>query len=237
MSKDNLVPNIACIIPARGGSKGLPNKNILNFCGQPLISWSITQALATPSINCGVYVSSDAKEILNISESYGASPIQRPDTLATDTATSESALIHACDYISSLHKLDAVVFLQATSPLRASDDIQNGMDTFFSNQYDALFSSTELEDFFIWTNKKQGLQSFNYDYKNRKRRQDVTSQYVENGSFYIYKPELMAKHNNRLCGKIGQYIMKPWSIHEIDNSDDLDLCEFLFKKNKLNERN
>ena len=229
--------NIACIIPARGGSKGIPNKNISYFAGQPLITWSIKQAFECPLINCGVYVSSDSDEILSISESFGALSIKRPDELSTDTASSESALIHAHGEIIKTQSVDAIIFLQATSPLRDSNDLENGILEFQSQGLDSLFSSTELEDFFIWTNQTEGLQSLNYDYNNRKRRQDVQKQYVENGSFYIYNPTLMAQQKNRLCGKIGQYIMKPWSVYEIDSQDDLDLCEFLFKKNKLNIRN
>ena len=229
--------NVACIIPARGGSKGIPNKNIYDFAGKPLIYWSIKQALASSMINCGVYVSSDSDEILDLSEQFGAHPIQRPDDLSTDFATSESALIHAQNEISKASEIDAIIFLQATSPLREHHDLDQGIQQFQKQGVDSLFSSTELEDFFIWTNHDNRLESLNYDYHNRKRRQDVQKQYVENGSFYIYKPKLMMGQKNRLCGKIGQYIMKPWTVYEIDSMEDLELCEFLFKKNKLDGGN
>ena len=100
--------NVACIIPARGGSKGIPNKNIYDFAGKPLIYWSIKQALASSMINCDVYVSSDSDEILDLSEQFGAHPIQRPDDLSTDFATSESALIHAQNEISKASEIDDI---------------------------------------------------------------------------------------------------------------------------------
>ena len=228
--------NIACIIPARGGSKGIPNKNIMSFAGYPLIYWSIMQALNTKSINCGVYVSSDSEQILEVSKTFGAIPIERPEVLSSDVATSESALLHACENIQSQYSLDAIVFLQATSPLRLANDIENGIQSFNKNQYDSLFSATKIEDFLIWSESPKGLESFNYDYKNRQRRQDMTPQYVENGSFYIFNPYKLQQYKNRLYGYIGAYVMSSWSVHESDTLDDLKLCEYLFKKNKLNQR-
>tara|TARA_A100001015_G_scaffold179548_1_gene199668 strand:- start:2205 stop:2915 length:711 start_codon:yes stop_codon:yes gene_type:complete len=228
--------NIACIIPARGGSKGIPNKNIMPFAGYPLIYWSIAQALETKSINCGVYVSSDSDKILELTKTFGAIPIQRPKKLSSDIATSESALIHAVEKISYQYALDAIVFLQATSPLRLENDIENGIQWFINKKYDSLFSATKIEDFLIWNQSAKGLESFNYDYKNRQRRQDMVPQYVENGSFYIFNPYKLQQYKNRLYGNIGAYIMSSWSVHEIDTPDDLELCEYLFKKNKLNQR-
>src|SRR4051812_30272931 len=106
-----------CIIPARGGSKGIPRKNLIDFCGKPLISWSIAQARNSKFIS-DVFVTTDIREIAQQSETFGAKIIQRPDELATDTASSEAALIHAVDEIEKKGKIDLVVFLQATSPIR-----------------------------------------------------------------------------------------------------------------------
>ncbi len=87
-----------CIIPARGASKGIPGKNIMDFCGKPLLAWSILEATQATSVNA-VYVTSDDEAILKVATEYGATPIKRPDKLSTDTATSEVALLHALDYI------------------------------------------------------------------------------------------------------------------------------------------
>ncbi len=106
------------IIPARGGSKGIPGKNTIDFCGKPLVAWSILQALDAGMVQ-QVYVSSDDDLILDISEAYGASQIRRPAELAGDASASEEALLHALDFISrsGSPEPEYIVFLQATSPL------------------------------------------------------------------------------------------------------------------------
>jgi CMP-N,N'-diacetyllegionaminic acid synthase len=139
--------NVA-VIPARGGSKGLPKKNIKSFCGHPLISWSIQQALKSEVID-SVWVTSDSDEILAIAEKYGAKAIKRPDALSTDTASSEAAWIHAVNFIADqVGKIDYVFGLQATSPLRHADDFTKAFHYLKENKIDSLFSSVEIEDFF-----------------------------------------------------------------------------------------
>ena len=106
------------IIPARGGSKGIPRKNIIDFCGYPLVSWTIACARRCPRIDA-VYVSTDDAEIAEVSRHYGAEIIERPANIAGDTSSSESAVIHACEVIRQKNLLpDAVIMMQATSPLR-----------------------------------------------------------------------------------------------------------------------
>jgi CMP-N,N'-diacetyllegionaminic acid synthase len=224
--------NIACIIPARRGSKGIPNKNIINVEGKPLLVWSIEQALAIKSLENKIFVSSDCDEILSVASNAGAHKIKRPKDISGDTASSESALIHALDIIEEkLGKLDFIVFLQATSPLREPIDIENAILEFMKGRYDSLFSATLLEDFFIWKkNNLNKLVSFNYDFKSRKPRQEIEPQYVENGSIYIFKPSLLRTTLNRLGGEIGVSIMESWKIHEIDLIDDIDLCEYYIRK-------
>jgi len=227
--------NIA-IIPARGGSKGIPQKNIMDFCGKPLLAWSILQAKEAASID-EVFVSSDDDEILKVAVDFGAKPIRRPYELATDTATSEDALLHAIDWVEKEEGfgIDLVVFLQATSPLRESGDIDGAIRKLIDKKADSLFSSALLEDFFIWTKTDQGLQSLNYDYLRRLRRQDVGKQFLENGSIYIFRPDLLRQTNNRLGGRIETYEMDLWKTWEIDSLEDKALCEWYFK-NKLKER-
>lgn len=229
--------NTICIIPARGGSKGIPKKNTLEFCGKPLVVWSIEQAKASQYIK-NVYVSSDDKEILKISEESGAITIERPKKLATDSSTSEEALLHAIDHIQKLSKdkIDAVVFLQATSPLRTSEDIDNAMKLFISEKADSLFSAAEIEDFLMWEFLQDEYRSVTYDYTNRGRRQDRKPYYLEHGSIYIFKPEIIEKHNNRLGGKIVLYIMDYWKSHQIDKTEDLEICEYFMRKKILNKK-
>lgn len=227
---------IISIIPARGGSKGLPKKNIVDFCGRPLIAWSILQSKESGSID-EVYVSSDDDEIIEISRKFGAKTIKRPKELATDFSTSEEALLHAVSIIESRVDINLIVFLQATSPLREDKDIDEAVTEFKAQKLDSLFSAARLEDFFIWSKKQDGFESLNYDFKNRIRKQDVDLQYVENGSIYILKPSVLRKYNNRLGGRIGVYEMEFWKTWEIDSMGDKELCEWYFKKRILKFKN
>lgn len=227
--------NVVAIILARGGSKGISKKNIVDFCGMPLISWTINNC-----INGGcnsVWVSSDSKEILKISSKYGANTIIRPGNLSNDDSTSESAWLHALNYIEEQNqKIDLIVAPQVTSPLREDLDILNGINKFISCNYDSLFSCSIAEDLFFWKKNQNGkLDSLNYDWRNRKRRQDFPKQYIENGSFYIFKPQVLIKNNNRFGDNIGYLEMEFWKMFEIDSLDDLKMCsaimkEFLIKK-------
>ena len=226
---------IVAIIPARGGSKGIPKKNLIDFCGKPLLAWSIIQAQMASQIK-NVYVTSDSDEILKCAEKYKAQGIKRPSDIADDTAASEAAIIHACEQIGDV---STIVFLQPTSPLRKPDDISKAIAIFEEGRFDSLFSSCELHDFLIWESDKAGmLNSVNYDYHHRTRRQDRKSQYVENGSIYIFKRDVLGKFHNRLGGKIGIYLMDFYQSFEIDHKDDIDLLSLLFQaklKSKYSE--
>jgi len=226
---------IIAIIPARGGSKSIPQKNIINFCGKPLVVWSILQAKESKKINA-IYVSTDNKEIASVSKQYGAEIIWRPKEISGDLSPSEEALKHAINKISKENpgsKINYVVFLQATSPLRKSKDIDNAIKKIISENADSLFSGAKLGDFYIWEKTGKKLKSLNYDYKKRKRKQDFGKQFVENGSIYIFKPEILFKYNNRLGGKVVISEMEFWKSFEIDNLDDLKLCEELFETKGL----
>jgi N-acylneuraminate cytidylyltransferase len=219
--------NIICIIPARGGSKGIPGKNLFEFCGKPLIQWSIEQAKGSNYIK-NVYVSSDDEEILKVSQSAGAYIVRRPKHLATDTASSDEAILHALGSIQehSQENIDIVVFLQATSPVRMSADIDEAVELFISQGADSLFSGSLLDDFCIWENDGEQLRSITYDYKDRGVRQKRRPCYLENGSLYIFKPEILKQLHNRLGGKIIFYPMPMWKSYEIDVPEDVEICEY-----------
>jgi len=228
--------NIVAIIPARGGSKGIPGKNIMDFCGKPLLVWSIDQALKSKYIQ-EVYVSSDSPRILDVAESAGAKAIRRPAVLATDRSSSEEALLHALEYIEKTQgqSVDIAVFLQATSPVRETSDIDNALRTFISRKADSLFSAALLDDFCIWEKKGRKLRSITYDYKNRLRRQDRKPYFLENGSIFIFKPEILRRNQNRMGGKIFFYIMPLWKSHQIDNCQDIEICKY-YMQNKILSR-
>ena len=219
---------VIAVIPARGGSKGIPKKNIKDFCGRPLIAWSILHAVNSSQVDA-VYVTSDSEEILEIAKHYGAKTIKRPAEISGDTSPSESALRHALEAIGA--DPTVVIMLQPTSPLRKPDDINRALGQFFSEGWDSCFSGAELEDFLIWRrNKDKQLIPVNYDYKNRGRRQDRDVEFVENGSIYIFKRELFMKTGNRLGGQIGVSLMDFWQSFEIDQPKDWEFLEFFFKK-------
>ena len=140
--------NIVAIIPARGGSKGLPNKNIIDFCGKPLIAWTIEQCLSSKYIS-DVWVSSDSQEILSVSEKYGAKTINRPSDISGDLASSESVWRHAIEVIPRNDNIDLVFAPQVTSPLRETKDINNAIELFQKEKYDSMFSSCIAEDLFF----------------------------------------------------------------------------------------
>jgi CMP-N,N'-diacetyllegionaminic acid synthase len=224
---------IICLIPARGGSKGIPGKNIIKFCKKPLISWSIEQAAGSKYIK-DVFVTSDDQKILQVSSNAGAKIIKRPARLAADTSATEDALLHALDYLeqATYKKIDIVVFLQVTSPLRKSEDIDNAIELFLSQRGDSLFSGAMLDDFCAWQVRNGKFSSLTFDYRNRGRRQDKKPYYLENGSIYIFKPDILRKYHNRLGGEIVFYPMPLWQSFEIDSPEDLGLCEY-YMKNKL----
>ena len=220
--------NITAIIPARGGSKGIPGKNIKNFEGKPLISHSIEYARDAKLIN-EIYVSTDDDQIAHISKTAGAKIIKRPSELATDTASTESAIEHALNNIDNLP--DIIVLLQPTSPLRPEKSLDLAINKFINGNYDSLLSLSPSNNFF-WKIDAEDV-SPEYDFLNRKRRQDIEEtekKYFENGSVYIFTREHFESTNNRLGGKIGHIIFPEEYGYEIDVPRDLIILEQLSRE-------
>lgn len=223
--------DIVCIIPARGGSKGIPNKNIRTIAGLPLIAHSILQAKKSQLVS-RIYVSTDDPKISSTAQSFGAEVISRPPEISGDHATSESALLHALNIIETIGiSPQLVVFLQCTSPLRQDHNIDQAIQQLLDEKADSLLSVSPSHRF-IWEKSADSIRSVNYDYAERKRRQDMPLQFVENGSIYIFKPWILKHFNNRLGGKISLYCMRDEDNFEIDTQLDFEIVEFL-----LNRRN
>jgi len=218
--------SIFCIIPARGGSKGVPHKNIAPFMGQPLISHSIKYALESKLVD-RVFVSTDDDQISKISSDNGAEVIPRPADIAGDTATTESAILHAIKWWHE-HNLspDIIVLLQATSPLRPGGSLDLALEIFQSGSFDSLLSISPTHRFFWKVDGHKAVAE--YDFMNRPRRQDMTEtdiRYVENGSVYIFSFDHFKQTGNRLGGKIGYTIFPEEFSPEIDTSSDFTLLE------------
>jgi N-acylneuraminate cytidylyltransferase len=220
----------AAVIPARAGSKGIPGKNLATFCGQPLLVWSVEQAKRSEGVD-SVWVSSDGDEILTLAQSRGAHAIRRPAAISGDTASSEAAWLHALDEIEKTgEKVDLVVAMQATSPLREPRDITEAVRQVQRDHLDSLLSVVEIEDFFMWRVDVEGNpRSVNYDYRDRKPRQAIDKRYLENGSFYVFRPAILRTNNNRLGGRIGFYVMEKHKLFQIDSPRDLALCEVVMR--------
>ena len=217
--------NVIAIIPARGASKRVPRKNLLPLAGRPLLAHSILHAKQSKYVN-EVYVSTEDPDIEQVARNYGAEVVKRPLELAGDRATSESALLHVLDdrIRHGFPDPDLVVFLQCTSPIRLSDDIDNAIQTLLNANADSLFSAVKCKEF-IWEIKDRQLYSLTYDYRKRQRTQNMAVQYRENGSIFIFRPQVLRKNNNRLGGKIVVYEMDYWSAFELDIPEDADLLE------------
>lgn len=220
----------AAIIPARGGSKGLKNKNIHPVAGLPLLGWSVLQALDAAHVD-KVFVTTDDAAIAAVARQFGAEVIDRPQEISGDKATSESALLHALEAIAGRHgaEPETVVFLQATSPLRKPGDIDRAIELFRQEEADSLISVTRADDLTIWEQRSGEWNSVNFDYRNRGMRQDRPSQFIENGSIYLFTPSVLRSFGNRIGRKLSVYPMEFWQTWEIDTIEEVDLVEFYLK--------
>lgn len=246
-SKSNIEPGLTnrsrgdciAIIPARGGSKGIPGKNIRPVGGRPLLAYTIEHALRTPAIS-RVIVSTDDPQIARIAAEYGAESVRRPADISGDLATSESALLHVLDHLrdSEGYEPELVVFLQATSPLRRPDDIARAIDTLIAERADSLFSAAPMHGF-VWRRGCDGdrePRSLSYDHRNRPTRQAAPEDFVENGSIYITRPSILRDCGNRLGGRIGVHLMDPLDSFQVDEPEDLELMELLLAARERSAR-
>ncbi|AXX96282.1 cytidylyltransferase domain-containing protein [Arcobacter ellisii] len=222
------------IIPARGGSKRLPRKNILDLCGKPLISYSIEAGLKSKYIS-KVVVTSDDNEILTISKEYGAVTINRPEYLANDTATTFDALEHT---INSLEKYDYIVLLQPTSPLRNEKHIDEAIALLNEKDANAVISVCETEHSPLWCNTlDEELNMSNFLSKEilNKRSQDLPKYYRINGAIYICKTEELLKNKGFfLKDKVFAYIMDKKDSVDIDEEIDFIITEKLMYMDEIN---
>lgn len=222
---------ILSIIPARGGSKGLPRKNLRLIAGKPLVAWSIEQSLACAGIT-RTFVSTDDEEIAGVARTFGADvPCLRPSELADDTSPTEPVMTHALEEYARLGEtFDGVMLLQPTSPLRLPGTLDAAVRHFESSAANSLLGVCENHHFF-WRSldRPQAL----YDYRRRPRRQDIESVdrwYRENGSIYITRVAAFQAHTNRLVEPIVMHPMCEEEGWEIDSLVDFAVVETLMRQ-------
>jgi CMP-N,N'-diacetyllegionaminic acid synthase len=223
------------IIPARGGSKGLPGKNIKELCGKPLIAWSIESALNSKYID-EVMVTTDNQNIAEISKQYGANvPFLRPEELASDTATTFDAVKHTIEfYKNELNKeFDYIVLLEPTSPLRESYDIDNAIEILFNSKADSIVGISKTEDqnpAFLVLKDENGY-ILGYENKNMKvfRRQDIKDVYFFEGTIYISKTDVLLREKTFYHKNTIGYEVPKYKSLEIDDIYDFVMVEAIMK--------
>lgn len=204
------VMKILGLIPARGGSKGVPNKNIRDICGKPLIAWTIERALESEMLD-RVVVSTDSSGIAEVAEKYGAEIIMRPQELATDTASTQDVMLHALGIVPA----DVLVLLQPTSPCRSEGLIDRCIREFMKNDYDSLATG------FVCDYKEYG--------KNTLPRQQIQGFFYDDGNVYVIKASNIL-NGDRYGKKIGHMYVSRYENAEIDDMFDFWLLEKILEK-------
>ena len=228
------------IIPARGGSKGLPRKNIKPLLGKPLIAWTIEQALNSKYID-KVVVSTDDEEIAEISKEYGAEvPFLRPKELARDDSPTIDAIMHAINWFEERGEFfDILVLLEPTSPLRKRNDIDNALELLINNieTADAIVSVGEvhLENPYIMKKIENGyVKPFIEIDKDFYQRQQLPKVYFPYGVIYASKIETLKKYKTFYQERTIPYFIERWQNYEIDDIYDFICIESILRY-KLNE--
>ncbi|RXZ45730.1 cytidylyltransferase domain-containing protein, partial [Agromyces binzhouensis] len=211
------------IIPARGGSQGLPGKNVARVGGVPLVARAVHAALAAERI-ARVVVTTDDDEIADAAHGAGAEVIARPAALANATASSESALLHAIEALAP-EPGTTTVFIQATSPFIDPSDLDTAVARVESGERDVVFAATPTHGF-LWRERADDADGasavgVNHDPANRPRRQDREPEFLETGAFYVLRTEGFVRAGHRFFGRIGIQRVHPDTAIEIDDAADL----------------
>lgn len=226
--------SIIAIIPARSGSKGLPDKNIKKLCDKPLIAYTIEAAIDSGCFDY-VMVSTDSEKYAEISKKYGAEvPFLRSKENSSDTASSWDVCLEVLNKIDK--KFDIVVLLQPTSPLRTAQNIKEAIDLFFEKNADSILSVTKLDHPIEWCNylpEDFSLNNFIKQEHRHKRRQDLLNSYRLNGAVFIIKSNLLSSNINLFSEKSYAYVMDENKSIDVDTEKDFIIAKALleFQKN------
>ncbi|CAN5208424.1 N-acylneuraminate cytidylyltransferase [soil metagenome] len=211
---------VVAVIPARGGSKGIPGKNLKRVGGIPLVARAVAAARAAESIDA-VYVSTDDPAIAAAARTAGAGVIDRPDILASDTASSEAALMHALDAMPARPKL--LVLIQATSPFIDPAALDDAVTRVLEHESDVVFAARRTHAF-LWRVTEKGAVGVNHDASVRQRRQDLEPQFQETGAFYVMRTAGFQAAGHRFFGRVGVAVVDDLTAIDIDSADDLELA-------------
>ena len=228
---------VLAIIPARGGSKGLPGKNVKELCGKHLIAWTIELAKSCSDIDKTV-VSTDDREIVEVAKKYGAEvPFIRPPELASDTASSIDVIFHAIDWLKEHQDYQAeyILLLQPTSPLRTVEDIEGAIQTLKDKDTQAVVSVCETDHHPWWSNtlpEDGNMKHFIRTKRRNKRRQDLPVFYRLNGAIYLADTDYLYEHNGFLGPNTFAYKMPKSRSVDIDFEVDFKLAGLLMEGQK-----
>ncbi len=218
------------LIPARGGSKGIPRKNLIDIGGKPLLTWSIESAMQL-SLPHRVVVSTDDEEIGEISRLLGANFLKRPEPLATDFSPTEETISHCLDTLSVDYSFSHIVLLQPTCPIRRPRMLNLAFDQLLSDGSDSLVGVIP-ESPFLWSGSiSQGTPK--YDLAKRPMRQSFLEEsinYRETGNIYITSVNAFKKSNIRVSGKTSLFILNNDESIDIDTIDDAKRASFILKR-------
>ena len=217
---------VVAIIPARGGSKGIPRKNLKLVGGLPLIARAILSCKQVAEID-QVWVSTDDEEIASVALSFGAQVINRPLEISGDTASSESALLHGLDVLAEAgQNPEVLVFVQTTSPFIDSAALTGAVSMVTEQGYSSVFSAFETHAF-LWQEDTEGATGVNHDLKYRPRRQDRQPHYLETGAFYVMDIPGFRASGHRFFGKVGIAKVSESYALEIDTPQQLESAQRL----------
>ncbi len=217
------------VIPARGGSKGVPAKNLRTVGGIPLIARSVTAARAAARVD-RVFVSTDDPEIARVANDAGAEVIERPPALSTDEASSDAAVLHALDVLAGRgeHDPDIVVLMQCTSPFTTAEII-DGTIALLEHDADCAFTGARSH-FFLWRMEDSSAVPVNHDAGRRLRRQDLPPEYFDTGAVYAMRTEGFRRTGHRFFGRIAVFEVSNDQGLEIDSETDLAIADVLLAR-------
>lgn len=225
---------ILAIIPARGGSKGLPGKNIRVMCGKPLIAWSIEHAQKSKYID-EIFISTDSQEIADVAEKYGAPcPELRPEYLARDTAPSSEFIVYTLEKMQKEGKhFDYFILLEPTSPLRDVEDVDKSIEMLIDSPESesivgVAMSGTVHPAFMVLVGRNGYLEPLDPN-QHEMRRQDLPDVFFFEGSVYVSSVDAFLKKRSFYHDKTLPYIVPEWKSHEVDDIVDFNIIETIMK--------